>query len=316
MSNDNQGNRLEDQVLWCKRFDWLLTLPHLDIQVRMVTTADEPKKLEDFVAVPGILSKVVTISKRTGDQGRLQMRVATLTKRDGIVSVLFINKRTFGYSDLDRFIRTLQTATDVPSVTFPTFGGLQDHLNTPAGKKELFPHYDTQEDSVLIRPWQQNEQVQQRRLSFPHQVLTVRLSDITDQVDGYCSTDENTSGYPSMVEGCSYESKEDEPSIFSTKWGVIPADWIRWRFFDKLGYSVADFTDVVTVGSIEGIVKEAEVIRYKLRSLRPALSNRLFQELTPYIPDTKIVSLHWVIWTAFNLGITFEAAVATLEPKS
>lgn len=152
------------------------------------------------------------------------------------------------------------------------------------------------------------EVMEQRRLSLPHQIPTIKLSAIQDQVDAYCSTHEDDSAYPPAAEGECYDSKAGEPTIFSDKWHVIPADWIRWRFFDKYGYTTSASTERVTVAAMLEIVKEAEVIRRKLRTLRSGISNVFVKKPEFYVPGTRLISLKWVVWIAIERGITFEEA--------
>lgn len=152
------------------------------------------------------------------------------------------------------------------------------------------------------------EVMEQRRLSLPHQIPTIKLSAIQDQVDAYCSTHEDDSSYPPAAEGESYTVPDSEPSIFSDKWHIIPADWIRWRFFTKYGYTTSRSTELVTVAAMLEIVKEAEVIRRKLRALRPGMSNVFIKKPAFYVPHTRLISLQWVAWIAVERGMTFEEA--------
>lgn len=153
------------------------------------------------------------------------------------------------------------------------------------------------------------EVLEQRRLSLPHQIPTIKLSAIGNQVDELCVNHKDDSEYPPAAEGESYDIKQSEPSIFSDKWHMIPGDWIRWRLFDKFGYTTSASTELITVDAMLKVVKEAEVIRRKLRALRLSrTSNSLIKKPEFYVPGTRLISLQWVAWIATERGITFEEA--------
>jgi hypothetical protein len=210
------------------------------------------------------------------------------------------------------------TAVNVPTIQWDkSVDEMAEELTIVLGKFHDSPAYAEAQEEYNNNPrphmtteyahpgW---EVLEQRRRSSLHMIPTIKLSAIGDQVDELCAGHKDDTEYSPAAEGEHYNILQEEPSIFSDQWHLIPGDWIRWRFFNKYGYTTSASTELVTVDAMQQIVKEAELIRRKLRAIRLNATHAFFKKPDFYVRGTRLISLQWVVYIAVERGITFEEA--------